>query len=84
MPEFGHHFHIKLMIAICQQRINCWHQRREMYADRFSRAETQFTVKVPKVHAIGQRLGAFAFDVFADVVLAGVQQPIAIFAFDLK
>jgi hypothetical protein len=45
---------------------------------------TKATIEVPKVNALGQFAAAFAFDVFAYFVLDGVQNAVAVLAFDIQ
>ena len=40
--------------------------------------------EVPKIDTFGQGATALAFDVLADIVLAGFNQAIAVFAFDVE
>ena len=44
----------------------------------------ELAVKIPKINADWQNPSAFALGVFTNVMLAGVQQAVAIFTFDIE
>jgi hypothetical protein len=46
--------------------------------------EAKFAIEIPKVSAFGQVAPAFAFEVFANVVLDSFKQTFWVFAFDLQ
>ena len=77
-------FNVKLVCPAGDQRINRAHHFSKVHSRNICVAGANLAIKVPKIYAIGQRLGALPFDVFANVVLGGIQQAVAIFAFYVK
>ena len=75
---------IKLVSAVCDERIDRRHDFGKVHWRVRRVTDADLAVEVPKVSPFGQDFGAFALDVLANVVLAGVQQAVAVFAFDLE
>jgi hypothetical protein len=46
--------------------------------------QAKFAIEVPKIGAFGQVTAAFAFEIFANLVLNSVEQAVGVFAFDLE
>ena len=65
-------FDIKLVCAASYQRVNSAHHFGKMYRCNSRVSGASLAVKVQKINASGKRFGALSFDVFANVVLAGV------------
>ena len=84
MTLFRHHFNIKRITALGYQCVNGCHQRSQMDACYSSLGFTQLAVKVPKIDIFRQGFGAFTFDVLANVVLAGIEQAVTVFACNIE
>ncbi len=82
VPRLAGDLDKKLRGAATNQRIHRAHNLSQMYGCSSRVSAANLAVEVAKINAFGQRLGALAFDVLADVVLAGVQQACGLFAFD--
>ncbi len=65
-------FHIKLLAALFGNGVDQPGERSEVDHNRLRLGGTKATIKVPKVHALGQFTAALAFNVFTDLVLDGV------------
>ena len=73
---------IKMVGAPFCQRIDRTHDLGKVNRPCCLFAGADFAVKVPKIYALHQRLGSLALGILANVVLTGVKQAIAVFAFD--
>ena len=65
-------FDIKLVCAASYQRVDGAHHFGKMHRCSSRVSGASLAVKVQKINAFAQGLGALPFDVFANVVLAGV------------
>jgi hypothetical protein len=81
---FGHYLHIKSVGAFFGQGVHRRDQAGEMQFCGRRLVGAEFAVKVPKINASRQSAGALAFNVFSDVVFGRVQQPVAVFAFNIQ
>lgn len=84
MAVLGYHFDIKLLAILLGGGVNQPHQRGEVNYGGSGFAVTELAVKIPEVDTSGQRTAALALNVFADVVFAGFEQAVAVFAFDVQ
>ena len=75
---------VKLVCAVFDQRINCTHDFGKVHRRDNIVAGANLAVKVQKMNALRQRLGAFTSNVLANIVFAGFQQAVAVFAFDVE
>ena len=75
---------IKLVCSVFDERIDRRHDFGNVYGRARGVADADLAVEVPKVSTFGQDFGAFSFDVLANIVLAGVQQAVAVFAVDIE
>ena len=80
----GQYFHVKLVAAALGNTVDQFCERSKVDHNGLLLGSTKATIKVPKVHALGQFAAAFAFDVFANFVFDGVQNAVAVFTFDSK
>ena len=80
----GQYFHIELVAARCSDAVDQLCKSSKVDHNRLIFGGTKATIKVPKVHALGQFAAALAFNVFADLVLDGVQNPVAVLTFDIQ
>lgn len=84
MPVPGHDLHVKLIAAGTGNSVHRAHQGCKMNHFGVGLGRAEFAVEVPKVHASRQGPAALAFDVFADVMLGGIEQAIPVLAFDVE
>ena len=75
---------IKLVCAVFDQCIDSSHHFGNVNRRSRPVAGTGLAIKVPEVHTFRQGFGTFTFDVLANVVFAGVQQAVAVLAFNKK
>lgn len=80
----GQYLHIELVAARCSDAVDQLGEHSKVDHNRLLFGGTKATIKVPKVHALGQLAAALALNVFADLVLDGVQNPVAVLAFDIQ
>ena len=76
--------YVKLVCAVFDQRIDRMHDFGKVHRRSSCIAGADHAVKVQKIRAFRQGFGAFTFDVLANVVFAGIQQAVAVFAFGVK
>ena len=74
---------IKMVGAASCQRIDRTHDLSKVNRPCSLFAGADFAVKVPKIYAFQQSLGSLSLGILANVVLTGVKQAIAVFAFDV-
>lgn len=84
MPMPGNDLDIKRPGALFHQRIDCANQRSQMNRGGSCVGAAQLAIKIPKINACRQSPGAFALDVFTDVVFAGIKQAVAVFTLDIE
>ena len=77
-------FQVKLPGLRCSSGINQTHDVRQCHRFRRGRRYSETAVKIPKIHAFGQRLATFAAQVFADFVLDGVKAPVGVQTLDMQ
>ena len=78
----GQYFHVELIATRVGDAVNQFRKRGEVDHNRLFFGSTKATIEVPKINTFGQFAAAFAFDVFADFVLDGVQNAVPILTFD--
>ncbi len=83
MALFGQQLQVKRIAIVFGYRVNQGGNRSKMHYDRIVRSRAKFAVEVPKIYTRRQWHAPLPFDVFADLVLGGVQHAITIFSFDV-
>ncbi len=76
--------HIELLTALFGNTINQTGERSEVDHNGLRFSGTKATIEVPKVHALGEFTATLAFNVFANLVLDGVQNTVTVLAFNIQ
>ena len=77
-------FHIKLLAALIGDGVDQAGKRCEVDHNGLLIGGTKATIKVPKIHSLGEFAAALALNVFTDLVLDGVQNTVAVLAFNIQ
>ena len=84
LAGFGQNFHIELGATLGRHAVDQAGQGRQMRHSGVFFGAAKPAVKVPEVGTFGQVAAPFALDVFADFVLDGLQNAVAVLAFNVE
>lgn len=84
MPLLGYNFNVKTRQSLFRCRIDVVIEGGEMHFLSQRLIAAKLAIEVPEIHSWRQRHTPLAFDVFANLMLDGLQQSFRMLAFDLE